>query len=152
MKGKPARGMMKRESGQLGGTMAKRVKLYTDPNDPYCAEIEKFLKGLEIVLEVHDIRANPLNVNQLSGLLGNFDIEHFLNLNGKTGKKKKLDLSPANRQVVLEAIAQDNGLLHRPIVVSGRLVTFGYGRKKILDMLQIKLNDVKSDYRAESAA
>ena len=132
--------------------MAKRVKLYTDQNDPYCAEIEKFLKGLEIILEVHDIRANPLNVNQLAGLLGNYDIEHFLNLNGKNGKGKKLDLSPANRQVVLEAIAQDNGLLQRPIVVSGKLITFGYSRKKILDMLRIKMKDVQSDYRAESAA
>lgn len=129
--------------------MAKRVKLYTDRNDPYCAEIEKFLKGLEIVLEVHDMRAHPLNLGQLSNLLGNIDIEHFLNLNGN---KEKFDLSPANRQVILEAIAQDNGLLQRPIVVSGRMVTFGYGRKKILDMLQIKMKDTEKEYRAESAA
>lgn len=132
--------------------MIKKVILYTDPKDPYCVEVEKFLQGCEIILKIHDIRKNPLNVRQLSRLLKHFNLEHFLNPNGKSGKMKKLDTSPANRQKILELLAEDIGLLRKPIVVSGRLMTMGYDRRKIMDMLQIKDNGNGQECQADSAA
>ena len=130
----------------------KKVTLYMDPKDPYCAEIEKFLKGFDILLTVHDLRANPLNVNQLSGLLKHFDVEHFLNGNAKSAKDKSPDLTGANRQDVINMIAKDNSLLRKPIIVSGRLITFGYDRRTILNMLQLKPEAVQPALQAESAA
>ena len=130
----------------------KKVILYTDPKDPYCAEIEKFLKGFEISLRVHDLRSNPLTPRQLSGLLGHIDLEHFVNSNGNSGKSKKLDTSPANREKVLEMFAEDIGLLRKPIVVSGRLMTLGYDRRNILSMLQLKADEAQSKIRTGSAA
>jgi arsenate reductase-like glutaredoxin family protein len=121
--------------------MSRKVTLYLDPKDPYCAEIEKFLKECEVNLVVHDIRNNPLNASQLSQLLGNFDLEHFLNDNGKSSKAKRLDTSLANRKKTLELLAADNGLLRWPFVVSGRLMTVGYDRRLIRQMLQIKVEE-----------
>jgi regulatory protein spx len=139
-------------SGNYGGSMSKKVTLYTDAKDPYCAEVEKFLKGFNIILQVHDIRLKPLNERQLSNLLGYFDLAHFLSSNGKSGKTKDLDTSLSNRPEILKMIAEDNSLLRKPIVVSGRLMTLGFDRRIIQDMLQIKADDSPSEYRAESAA
>lgn len=130
--------------------MVRKVTLYSDPKDPYCVEIEKFLKGFEIILTVHDIRTDPLNAKQLSNLLGHFELEHFVNSNGKSSKK--LDLSSANREKILDLIADDNSLLKKPLIVSGRLMTIGYDRRKILDMLQIKADQSQPELRADSAA
>lgn len=133
--------------------MIKKVILYSDPKDPYCAEIEKFLKGFDIILTVHDMRTNPLTVNQLSNLLKHFDLEHFLNGNAKAGKgKKALDFSSLGRQEIMEMIAEDNSLLRKPIIVSGRLITFGYDRRTIMNMLQLKSPDSQPELQAESAA
>ncbi len=130
----------------------KKVTLYIDPKDPYCTEIEKFLRGFRIVLEIHDIRSKPLNARQLSRLLGYGDLCHFLNSNGKSSKLKDLDTSIANRDQILEMIAGDNALLQKPIIVSGRLMTFGYDRRTIMNMLQLTMDDSQRECRTESAA
>jgi regulatory protein spx len=130
----------------------KKVTLYTDPKDPYCTEIEKFLKGFDISLHVHDLRSNPLTPRQLSELLGHFDLEHFVNSNGNSGQGKKIDMSPANREKTLELIAKDIGLLRKPIIVSGRLMTLGYDRRNILSMLQLKVDEAVSAVQTGSAA
>ncbi len=132
--------------------MVKKVSLYTDPKDSYCMEIEKFLRELEIILDVHDTRSNPLTVRQLSGLLGHVDPSHFLSPNGSSGKARKPDLSKANRDEILEAIAKDNSIMQLPIVVCGRLKTVGYDRRNILSMLQIKMSDSQSKPQTGSAA
>jgi len=139
-------------SGSFGGPMIKKVTLYSDPKDPYCAEIEKFLRGFEVTLKVHDLRANPLNVYQLSGLLKHFDIEHFLNGNAKSAKGKAPDFSKVSRQEVIDMIAADNSLLRKPIIVSGRLITFGYDRQTIMNMLQLRSDSAQPTLQAESAA
>jgi arsenate reductase-like glutaredoxin family protein len=130
----------------------KKVTLYTDHKDPYCTEIENFLKGFEISLLVHDLRSNPLTPRQLSDLLGHYDLEHFVKVNGNSGKIKKIEISPANREKILELIAKDIGLLRKPIVVSGRLMALGYDRRAILNMLQLKIEESQSEVRAGSAA
>lgn len=137
--------------------MIKKVTIYTDPKDPFCAEIEKFLSGLDIVLSIYDMRSNPMNAKQLSKLVGYVNIEHFVNSNGnsngKSGKgKKKVDISNSSRQEILEMMANDIGFLRKPIIVSGRLMTMGYDRRKILDMLQIKIEGNSTELRANSAA
>ena len=130
----------------------KRVTLYIDPKDPYCVEIEKFLRRFDIILKVHDLRSNPLTIPQLSNLLGYNEPEHFFNPNGKSAKFKGLDTSLTNRREVLEIIAEDNTLLKTPIVVSGRLMSIGYDRRTILRMLQLKDEETEAGFQAESAA
>jgi arsenate reductase-like glutaredoxin family protein len=115
-------------------------------------EIEKFLRGLEINLTVRDIRKNPLDYRQLSKLFKSFDLEHFVNPCSNSGKEKTFDLTAADRKDVLQQLADDNSCLRRPIVVCGRLMTVGYDRRRIVEMLQIDAAEAGSDAQAESAA
>jgi arsenate reductase-like glutaredoxin family protein len=101
---------------------------------------------------VHDIRKNPLNVRQLSGILRHFDLEHFISPQAKSKNLKKMDTSSANRREILELMAADIGLLQKPIIVSGRLMTMGCDRRTISDMLQLKIDESSQECRAESAA
>lgn len=135
-----------------GGMMIKKVTLFTDPKDPYCVEIEKFLRSLEIILTVRDIRKTPLNYRQLTNLFKSFDLDHFINPCSTSTKSKSLDVSEANRKEALQRLADDNTLLRRPIIVCGRLMTIGYDRRRITEMLQVDAAEAGAASRAGTAA
>ena len=54
--------------------MKKRVTLYSNPDDPACSNVEKFLSEQDIILNVHDVKTQPLDFNRISKLLRNFDL------------------------------------------------------------------------------
>jgi len=120
--------------------MLKRVKLYTDPGDPLCSEAKTFLEEQEVLLQIHDIKQDPLSSMQISKLIRHFDLRHFLNEASHSYKKNKLDKLLPNREEVIELMAKDNELLRKPIIVAGRLMTVGCNRDKIIEMLQLKDN------------
>ncbi|MCP4704492.1 MAG: hypothetical protein GY865_07765 [candidate division Zixibacteria bacterium] len=118
--------------------MKKRVTLYSNPDDIDCKSVEKFLNEQDIILNVHDVKKQPLGIEQISKLLRNFDIKHFYNSNGHSkGKKKTTETETVDRQTILGNIATNNSLLKLPIILSGRLLTVGSNCKRIGIMLQI---------------
>lgn len=120
--------------------MLKRVTMYTDPKDTNCAEVRSFLEEQDIHLHLRNIKTDPLESLELSRLLRHFDLKHFLNADSKAYKKNRLDKSIPGREEIIELIAGDNDLLRIPIIVSGRLMTVGCNRNKIVEMLQLKNN------------
>jgi arsenate reductase-like glutaredoxin family protein len=120
--------------------MLKRVEIYTDPKDPLCSEAQSFLEEQEVLLQVHDVKQQPLSSRQISRLIRHFDLRHFLNETSQVYKKNKLDKSLPGREEVIELMATDNDLLRKPIIVAGRLMTVGCNRDKIIEMLQLKVN------------
>lgn len=124
--------------------MLKRVKIYTDPKDPLCSEAQSFLEEQEVLLQVHDVKQQPLSSMQISRLIRHFDLRHFLNEASQAYKKNKLDKSLPEREEVIELMATDNDLLRKPIIVAGRLMTVGCNRDKIIEMLQLKVNGDES--------
>lgn len=119
--------------------MKKRVTLYSNPDDTACSRVEKFLSEQDIILNVHDVKTQPLDFNQISKLLRNFDLDHFYNSNGNSNGKKKTtaETGPPDRQTIIENMAADNKLLRLPIILSGRLLTIGDNYERIGIMLQI---------------
>ena len=120
--------------------MLKRVTLYTDPQNTQCDEVKSFLEEQDIRLHIRDIKTEPLARPEISMLLRHFDLRHFLNAESRLYKKNKLDKSVPGRDEIIDMIATDNELLRVPIIVSGRLMTVGCNREKIVEMLQIKNN------------
>ena len=125
--------------------MIKRATIYSDPDDPGCASIEKLLNEEDVILKVHDIKAKPLDYKRLSELLRHFNLEHFYKNSsngnsGRSGRGKTANME-MSRQEILQQIADDNSLLKLPIVVSGRLMTVGDNFERIKIMLQIKDNN-----------
>jgi len=119
--------------------MKKRVTLYSNPDDTACREVEKFLMEQDVILNVHNVKTQPLDLDQISKLLRSFDLKHFYNSNGhsKGNKKKTTESEPLDRHTIMEKMASDNTLLHLPITYSGRLMTIGDNVKRIGIMLQI---------------
>lgn len=122
--------------------MIKEVTIYSDPDNPTCARVEKFLSELEIKLKVHDIKAQPLNYNQISNLLQHFQIDHFYNSNGFSQKTTKDKAEPIqlDRNEVIEKMAANNKSIRLPIIATNRLMTVGDNLDTIKIMLQIKSN------------
>jgi regulatory protein spx len=120
--------------------MQRVVDLYVAPDDPECTEIREFLEQQDFNLKVRDLIAKPLGVDEINALIRHFDLRHFLNTSSKSYSKKKLDNAIPNRNELIQLMADDNDLIKKPIIVSGRLMVVGPNRNKIMEMLQIKPN------------
>ena len=120
--------------------MQKRVDIYTHPDDSSCHEVMQFLRTQEFDLRVRDLSDRPLTSVEISLLIKHFDTKHFINTASKAFKKHHLDKMMPTRQELIQMLAADNELLRMPIIVSGRLMTVGCNRQKIMEMLQIKSN------------
>jgi len=120
--------------------MQKVVDLYVAPDDPECNEIKSFLEEQDLKLKIRDLTVKPLGVDEVADLIKYFDLKHFLNTSSKSYTKKKLDKTIPGRDEVIQLMAEDNDLIRKPIIVSGRLMVVGPNRQKIMEMLQIKSN------------
>ena len=115
----------------------KRAAFLSYGNDDLCAETRRFIEEAGVLLSVRDISKNPLSEAELSGLIGNLPIKHFLNAMSDSYTKYHLDKHLPDRDQLIKLLAQDHTLLRRPIVKSSRLVTVGCDKRKISEMLQI---------------
>ncbi len=120
--------------------MKSIVDLYMVPNDPACNEIKEFLEQADLKLKIHDLATKPLEADEIAALIRHFDLKHFLNTSSKTYTKNKLDKTITERDEIIQLMADDNDLIKKPIIVSGRLMVVGPNRRKIMEMLQIRPN------------
>jgi arsenate reductase-like glutaredoxin family protein len=118
--------------------------MYIDPKNSHCEEIKSYLQQHEVLLQIRDITVKPLERPEISKLLRNFELTHFLNPLSKLYKKNKLDVSTPVREEVYDLIASDNDLLRVPIIVYGRLMTVGCNIDKVTEMLQLRNNGSNS--------
>ena len=115
----------------------KRAKFLTYGGDKQCEEIQKFLEGAGIILEVRDIETQPLTEREIGQIIGHIDVRHFLNVLSKSYEKNKLDKQIPPRHELIAIIAADHTLLRRPIIQTARMVTVGCDRKSLTQMMQI---------------
>jgi arsenate reductase-like glutaredoxin family protein len=120
--------------------MSKKITVYIDPKDKVSDELLSFLSEHELFFKVHDISEKPLTENQISRLVCHFNLDHFLNTESKAFKKNKLDTSLPDRSDVVRLMAEENNLLKTPIVTTNRLLTVGFNRQALIDMLELRTN------------
>lgn len=132
--------------------MQKRVDFYTYPHETNCEEMRQFLQTQDLDLRVRDLTKQPLTFDELNRLIRHIDIKHFINVGSKAYKKHHLDKELPDRKQIITYMAEDNDLLRKPIIISGRLMTVGCNRQKIMEMLQIKSNgsDPNENGRSEN--
>jgi len=115
----------------------KRAQYITYGDDDLCTETRQFIEEAGVLLDVRDISKNPLSEEELSNLIGHIKITHFLNTLSDSYKKYRLDKHLPSRDDILRLMAKDYTLLRKPIIKSSRLLTIGFDRRKISDMLLI---------------
>jgi arsenate reductase-like glutaredoxin family protein len=120
----------------------RQVKVYANLEDPYCGEIIRYLEGTGLHLQIHDVKKQPLESEQISTLVRQYDLERFLDPSSKPYKKNKLASVPLDREHVIELIANDNDLLRLPIVVAGGRISIGFDLRQIMGTLHIRAGDV----------
>lgn len=125
--------------------MLKRVDLYVYPNEQECEDITGYLKEQELELFVRDVKERPLNYDEISQLFRHFNARHFLNESSASFTRHKLDREMPPRRELFELMAQDNDLIKRPVIVSGRLMVIGGNITKIKEMLQIHDEEEESE-------
>lgn len=123
----------------------KRATFITYGGDEACAEIKRFIEGAGVDLEYRDLLNKPFTEDEVTKLLGNWDINMFLNPASESYQNLKLDEQMPPRPELIKLIATDPTLLRRPIIRNARLWTIGCDKKRISEMLQISMNGKPSE-------
>jgi arsenate reductase-like glutaredoxin family protein len=118
----------------------QRAKIYSYGNDEMCAEAVKYITDAGVVLDVRDMEKQPLSEFELRQLVGNLEINHFLNPLSPTYSKHKLDEKTPSREELIQLMAADHTLVRHPIIKAARLLMIGCDKRKIADLLQINEN------------
>lgn len=119
--------------------MQKEVDIYIYPNDDGCKQILEFLKEQpNIRVKIRDLKEKPLNQRQVAELVRHLNLEHFFDTESKAYAKRKLNGNLPERAEAINLLAEDNDLLKKPIIISGRLMVIGPNINKVIDMLQLR--------------
>jgi len=118
----------------------KRATFMTYGNDERCDEIRKFIEGAGIILDIRDLSKHPLTLDELDHTFGHIPLTYFLNPASNEYARLGLERGLPDRRDLLQLMAENPGLLRRPIVTNARLLTVGCNKDKIAEMLQINRN------------
>ncbi|MCK5126922.1 MAG: hypothetical protein KAR42_11760 [candidate division Zixibacteria bacterium] len=132
--------------------MLKRAHVYCNMEDSVCKETKVFLEENGVLVTERDISKQPLTKRELNRVLGFHNPKHYLNSACPAFKKNKLDEKIPPREELLKLIAENPELLRQPIIMCGRLMTIGTGKKQLIDMFQIAVSGNGSDRRRHTVA
>jgi len=118
----------------------QRAKYYSYGNDDTCVDTMKFIEDAGVILDVRDMEKEPLSTDELGRLLGNLEINHFLNPLSESYSDNGLDHKNLPREEIFKLMAADYTLIRRPIIKASRLIMIGCDKRKIAEMLQIGEN------------
>lgn len=118
----------------------KRATLYTYGNDDLCTEVQQFIEEAGILLTVRDIGKEPFTPAEFYELVGNLNLEHFINPASEAFPVSGNGHNAVDRRKLYELVKEDPTVLRRPILRTTRLVTIGADRRKIAEALQFGTN------------
>ncbi|MEZ5360031.1 MAG: ArsC/Spx/MgsR family protein [Candidatus Zixiibacteriota bacterium] len=130
--------------------MLKRAQVYCKKSDSVCKDTKAFLEEHGILVEERNIAKEPLTKRELQTVLGFHNPKHYLDHTSPVYKKEGLDESMPKHGELMELIIENPDLLKQPIIVSGRLMTIGTGKKQLMDMFQISPSDNGSNGNRDS--
>ena len=110
-----------------------------------CADVRKLIEDAGVHLSHRDMAKDPLSPRELVLLFGHNPLSYFINQASKEYTELGLDKRQPDRREMLEILAENPGLLRRPIIQAARLVTVGCNKEKISEMLQIGRNGNQHD-------
>ena len=123
----------------------KRATFISYGNDDWCMETRRFIENAGVDLEIRDLLKKPFTEDEVDKLIGNWDVNLFLNPVSESYQKHGLDNQLPPRAELFKLIAADPTLLRRPIIRNARLFTIGCDKRRIAEMLQISLSGKGSD-------
>lgn len=119
--------------------MVRQIEIYTYQEDDKISELKDTCEENHIRYFIRDLKKEPLSAGQLSNLLKNYDIKHFIIDNGNGSRKLIDNLKTIPREEVLEKLAANNNkMLKSPIIVAGRLTTVGINWETIRHILYLE--------------
>lgn len=121
--------------------MLKKAKFYYRNPCPTCEEAKIFLEEQGVSVATRDLKKEPFNKIELSGILRYFDFKHFIDTTAAVYEKAGFDKKTPPREELLDMFIKHPELLRHPIIVCGRLMTIGAGRQQLIDMFQLSVSD-----------
>ncbi|MDD4050546.1 MAG: hypothetical protein PHR28_01425 [candidate division Zixibacteria bacterium] len=120
--------------------MQKRAQFFYRNSCPVCSETKGFLEDHGVVMTPRDIGEKPFRRDELISILGYLDPRHFLDMTSVVYRKEKLDKQLPPREELFDLIESNPELLRHPIIMCGRLVTFGANKQQLIEMFQLTVS------------
>lgn len=121
--------------------------MYYKQSNSAFEEAKSFLEESGVLVVARDIVKQPLNKGELKLMLGFHNPKHYLDVTSAVYQKQKLDTAIPPRDELFDMILAHPELLRQPIILAGRLMTIGTGKKQLVDMFQISGSDNGSKHR-----
>ena len=119
----------------------RRAKFFKYGSDERCEEVRKFIEEAGILLDIRDLKMDPLTQGEARNLVGYLHVEHFINKMSPYYAKSGIEDVITSRDKVIDILIKEPSLIRVPIVQSARLITIGCDKSKITDMLRLDLNN-----------
>ena len=96
--------------------MLKTVDIFVYPEDSDCKEVRDFLEKQDVRLKVHDIKKEPLRLDEITRLMRHFNLKHFLNPEANGFGRHHIDDTLPPRDELYKMMAENNDLnpIHIP--------------------------------------
>jgi arsenate reductase-like glutaredoxin family protein len=118
----------------------RRATYWIFGEDEKAMEQKALLEQYGVEIDLRDLSKRPLTEREVAGVIGHLDLRHFINPTSPSYEKHNLDEKMPSREELVKLIAADNSLLRRPIIRTTRLMTIGFDKNKIGEMLQVDFN------------
>lgn len=125
----------------------RRASYWIIGEDEKSMEQKAFLEQYGVEIDLRDLAKRPLTEREVAAVIGHMDLRHFINPTSPSFEKYKMDEKMPPREEVVKLIAADNTLIRRPIIRTTRLMTIGFDKNKIGEMLQLDFNHPPVDDR-----
>jgi len=129
---------------------SQRVLFLCYGEDNVCSETVKYIEEFGVTVIVRDLSKNPMSEPELERLIGNLEINHFVNTLSESYEKNGWDKERPSRSEMIKSMAADCTLIRRPIIKSSRLITIGLDKSKISEMLSMTGNGKLVDAMPQS--
>ena len=89
-------------------------------------------------LQERDLGKNPMSEAELRALIGDADIQGFLNTRTALYRERKMRTNVPTKAEAIRLMVQDPNLIRRPIVVTGQTKVVGFDEEKLRTLVTRK--------------
>lgn len=86
-------------------------------------------------MELRDLAAERLSVEELDALIGDRDYREFLNPRNELYRARKMKEHPPSRAEALKIMAAGPNLIRRPVVIAGKRIVLGYDEEALKKLI-----------------
>ena len=111
------------------------IQFYYKSTWTTCRKARSFLQSKKVNLHERDYNKEPLNEKELKELIGERDIQLFLNTRNELVRKLVWKKNPPSKSEFIKQAVKDPNVIKRPIILKGKELVTGFKEEEVLPLI-----------------